>query len=102
MREAGRIEVECKPAFASPCDPRFEMFRRKLGTVHETVRFCIDGMQVHALRAGYHRHGLVQVLPQFGGVAGASRIIAGREDASGRPARVVLESDHVVALPAVN
>ena len=61
----------------------------------------VAGVQVQAVRAGDQRQGLVQVGPQLVGRAGLARIIAGDRQAAAQFLARVLESAHVVALPAV-
>src|SRR5207253_11086482 len=101
VREAGGVEIQPEPPLLRPVDPALEVLWPDLIAVDGTVGIQVDRVQVEALwpRDLGHRH--LHVGAQLVRVPGTPWVVAGGLDSSRQGALRVLESPHVVALPAV-
>ncbi len=78
------------------------MLRGKLIAVHALATgFGVKGVQVHSVFAGNQKKGLLQISPQLVRCSRLAWIIAGDRQAAAEFSAGVLESAHVISLPAM-
>jgi hypothetical protein len=99
--EPGRIKVKPNPAGLCPCHPVLEMGWRNGVAFDRAGAFEVDGMQIQPMRAGNLGQRHIDVGAQLLGIPGAARVVAAGLNAAAERRGRVLESAHVVALPAV-
>ena len=101
MAERSGVEVKFEIIGLSPLDPALEVLDTHLVAVHEFAsEIPVDLMEVDTVVTGEESLDELQVSADLVNVAGASGIVSGGLDTSGK-AGVALESHHVVCLPAM-
>lgn len=99
--ETGWIEVQSPSLCVGPIDPALKVDRLQLVPSGQRFSISVDGVQVEAKRSWNESCDLFQILAQFRGGTGASRVVSGGHDAPspGRVAR--FKTRDVIPLPAM-
>ena len=102
VRETSAVEVELHVVGLGPVDPALEVLRLDLVAVDLlAAEVAVDGVDVQTMVTGEQRLDLFDVLADLLDVAGLARIVARSLNTSGELAVGILETGHVVGLPAV-
>ena len=103
MREEGRVEVETDLQLLREFDPALEVLGLELVAIHllAVLEDRIARVEVQAVLAGDELEREFEILHQLLGRTRFARIVAGGLDAA-RESAGILETGHVITLPAVH
>ena len=101
MGKASGIEIDAVVVGFGPFQPTLKVFGTDFIAFDFMVGFQIDGVKIEPVMSGQQAVDEVQVLAKFIGCASFAGIIAGDRDAAGEFCIRILESAHVIALPAM-
>ena len=102
MGEAGGVEVKPETVLAGPADPVLEVPGFDFVAIHfAAAELAVHRVQVHSMFARNERERFVEIHPQFVRRAGLARMVPGDGETATNGSGAVLETGHVVSLPAM-
>jgi hypothetical protein len=103
MRKVSLVEIQPDVPGFSPGNPIPKLVGAQGVTIDLlAVHFSVGGVQIEAVAAGHKRNGLLEIRAQFIGSARFARVIAGHGQARAQLLPGILESTHVIPLPAMD
>ncbi len=84
-----------------PVDPALKVLRLPIVAIHRFIAITIDSMQVDTMITGDHAVGFIKVSTQFIRRTCLARIVACHSNTAAESSIGVLETTHIITLPAV-